>query len=112
MRRNSIHQRWREAIVRRQPEFYQPCPDRAHVIRARTGFDNRRNECCEFRRCPADLFRSLGMNEIEPVKRMALILNPAIHMDTAIVACMPLNSSLGIHYFEFIPICNDADMVA
>src|SRR6266498_1640605 len=110
--RDEIHERRGQAIVRLELEFPQPCPDRAHVIGAGARLDDRRNKCRELRRRPARFVRALGVNEIESVQRMALVLDPAIHVDAALLAGMPLNRRLGIHDRELVPVRLDAQVVA
>jgi hypothetical protein len=43
---------------------------------------------------------------------MALVLDPAIHVDAALFAGMPLNGRLGIHDCELVPVRLDAQVVA
>jgi hypothetical protein len=41
---------------------------------------------------------------------MALVLDPAIHVDAALFAGMPLNSGLGVHHRKFVPVRLDAEI--
>src|SRR5206468_10732983 len=50
MRRDQVHERRRQAIIRLQAEFLQPRPDRAHLGGIRPGLDDGRDERREFRR--------------------------------------------------------------
>jgi hypothetical protein len=51
------------------------------------------------------------MNKIESVERMALVLDPAIHVDTALGAGMALNGCLGIHNRKLVSVSRDTDVV-
>jgi len=53
MRRDCIHQRWRQTIIRLEPQFLEACPDTRHLIRLDAGFDHRRYERRKSRSCRA-----------------------------------------------------------
>jgi hypothetical protein len=52
------------------------------------------------------------MNKIESIERVALVLDPAIHVDTALFASMALNGCLGINDREFVSVRLYSDVVA
>src|SRR6267154_5007871 len=110
--RDEIHQRRGQAIVGLELQLFQPCPHGAHVVGACARLDDRRNERRELRRRPARLVRALGVNEIESVQRMALVLDPAVHVDAAVLAGIPLDRRLEIHDRELAAVRLDAQVVA
>src|SRR5215831_10634837 len=112
LRSDEIHERRGEAIVRLELELSQPRPDRAHVIGIRARLDDRRNEGRELWRRPARFARALGVNEIESVQRVALVVDPAVHVDAALLARVPLDGRLGIHDCELVAVRFDAQVVA
>ena len=107
-----VHQCRREAVVWLEAELLQPCPDRIHVGGFRSGLDDRRDKRCELRRRPAVFVGSLGVDEIEPEKRVILILDSAVHVYAATVASIALNGRARVHDFELVLICDHPEVVA
>src|SRR5712692_9027856 len=50
--------------------------------------------------------------EFASVQRMALVLDPAIHVHAALLAGMPLDGGLGVHDRELVAVRRDAQVVA
>ena len=111
MRGYSVHQGWGQAIVGRKLELGQSSSDSLHVCRVCARFDDRGNKRCKFRRRPTRCTRTFSVNEIKAIKRMAFILNPAVHVNAALLASMALNGGFGIHYCELVFVSCDADVV-
>lgn len=55
MRRDGVHKRWRQAVVRWQAEFDQTTAYGTHIFCRCTGLDDRGYKCRELRRRPAGL---------------------------------------------------------
>src|ERR1700712_1162647 len=80
---NRIHQRRRQAVVGIKPEFFQTRPDPVHLGRLDAGFDHRRYERGKSGRGPSAFLEQFGMDEVEAVERMRLVLDTAVHMGAA-----------------------------
>src|SRR6185437_5840180 len=81
-----VHQRRRQAIIGLKAKLLQSAADRAHPVRADARFDHRGDERGEFRGGPALLLEPFGMDEVEPIEWMALVLDAAIHVNAAFLA--------------------------
>ena len=51
------------------------------------------------------------MNEIKAIKRMAFVLDPAVHVNAAFLAGMTLNGCFGIDDRKFVSVGGYADVV-
>ena len=68
VRRDSVHQRRRQTVIRLQAKFAEAAADSTLVSRVGARLDNRRDEGREPRPRPAWVRRQLRMNKIEPRK--------------------------------------------
>ena len=68
MRRDVVHQRGREGIVRLQVKLFEPCAHCIHIFRIGAGFDDRRDEGGKLRRLPATFREELRTDEVEPIE--------------------------------------------
>src|SRR5258708_39895239 len=101
MRCYRVHQ-WRgETVVRLEAELAQSGASTVLLRRGGAALDYRRDERGEAWRRPARVGREFGVNEIEAVERMLGVLDPAIHMYTAVFACVAVNRGIGIDDLKF-----------
>jgi len=112
MRCDRVHQRWRQAIVRLESNFFQPVANALHLRGRKARLDDRRDKGREFRGSPAGFGRQFRMDKIEPVEWVAFVLNPAEHMNAAGFAGMPLNGRFGIDHRKVPCIMSDTHLVA
>src|SRR5580704_4799632 len=75
IRRQKIHERRRQAVVRLKTQLLQPSANGAHLIGLGSRLDDRGDECCELRSGPALLLRQLDMDEVKAVERMRLVFD-------------------------------------
>ena len=86
-----IHKGRRVAVIGLQFQLPQPRTDAIHRIRRSAGFDDRGDESGELGCRPAELAGEFGVNEVEAMEGMLGVLDPAIHVNTAIPAGMASN---------------------
>jgi hypothetical protein len=96
VRRDGIHQRRRQAVIRFQLQFLESRSDRCHIRGIGAGFNDRGNKRGELRRCPAFVRRKFRMDEIETEERMFFILNTSIHVHAAIFTGVTFDNRVGI----------------
>src|SRR5712692_11053050 len=87
MRCDRVHQWRRETVVRLEAELAQSAAYTVLLRRVGAALDDRRDERGEAWRRPARVGRQFGVNEIEAIERMVGVLDPAIHMYPAALAC-------------------------
>jgi hypothetical protein len=107
-----IHKGRREAVIGLQIQLPQPPTDAIHLIRRSAGFDDRGDESGELGCRPAGFAGEFGVNEVEAMEGMLGVLDPAIHVNTAIPAGMALNGGGAIHDLELVTIRRNAHVVA
>jgi hypothetical protein len=112
MGRYGVHQRRRQGIVRLEPEFSDPGSDRAHSSRVDSRLDHGGYEGGEFRRRPTGFPRQFGVDEIESIERMVLVLDPAVHVDAAFSASVTVNGLRGVDDVKLISILDNGDVCA
>ena len=81
-----VHQRRRQAIIGLEPEFRQARSDPRHLRWCDAGLDNRRHERREPRCCRAGFLEQFGVDEVETIEGMPLVLNSrseAMHCSSA-----------------------------
>src|SRR6266436_7625850 len=86
-----IHQRRRQTIIGFKPKFLQTRPDPVLLRGGNAGFDHRGYEGRKSRSRRAGFLEQFGMDEVEAIERMALVLDAAVHMRPASLAGMPLD---------------------
>src|SRR6202158_6271442 len=86
----------RETVVRLEAELAQSAAYTVLLRRVGTALDDRRDERGEAWRRPARVGRQFGVNEIEAIERMLGVLDPAVHMYPAALACVAMNRGIGI----------------
>src|SRR5258708_14848545 len=99
-----VHQGRGQAIVWLEVKLLQPRANRPHLIGIGTGLDDRRDEGGELRRLPAGLLRQLGVDEIQAVERMLLVLDSAIQVNAAALAGVPLDGPPPFHDVRLVVI--------
>ena len=112
MRRDGIHQRRRQAIVRREPELSQTATYGFHLSGIRSRLDDGGNERRERRRRPARVRRQLRVNEVQAEERVLGVLDAPEHVDAAGLARVPLDRRIGIHHGELVGVLGDRELVA
>src|SRR5688572_21142595 len=81
MRCDSVHQRRRQAVVRLKAKLLETRAHGVHLLRISSRLDDRGHKGCELRRRPALVTRAFGVDEIQAIERMVLVLYAAIHVD-------------------------------
>ena len=99
---DAVHQGRRKAIVGFQTQVLQPGSDGLHFAGLCPRFDDGGDESCEFRSRPAAFPRQLGMDEVQSIERMFGVFDAAVHMDTAVLAGIPLNGCAGVDDFQLV----------
>src|SRR5260370_36159721 len=99
-----IHQGWRQAIIGLKSELPETRADAGHLVRFDTGLDHGRYERRESRSCRALLLEQVGMDEVEAVERMRLVLDAPVHISAAYLAGVPLDCSLGVDDLKLVPV--------
>src|SRR5437016_3974629 len=107
-----IHQRRRQAVIGLKPEFLETRPDPAHLGGTDAGFDHRGYECRKSRSRPAAFGEKFGMDEIETVERMALVLDAAVHMRAASLAGVTLDRRRRVNDLELVAVFENGHVVA
>src|SRR6202171_4475530 len=107
-----IHQGWRQAIIGLESEFLETRADPRHLVRFDAGLDHGRYERRKSRRGRALLLEQFGMDEVEAVERMRLVLDAAVHMGAARLAGVPLDGRRGIDDLKLVAVLKHADAVA
>src|SRR5215211_7115480 len=80
---DGVHQGRREAIIGLEAKLLEPGPDFAHLLRRKARLDDRGDKGGEFRCCRTRLLKQLGMDEIQSIEWMVLVLDATIHMNAA-----------------------------
>jgi len=111
MSRQCVHQVRRQAVIGLQADRAQALPDGLHLRWRRAGLDDGGHERCKARRCPSALGRELGVDEVQPIKRMVLVLDAPEQMGVALLAGMPLDGGGFVDNFQFFTVGSDADLI-
>ena len=93
-------------------ELLQPATNLAHLVRLGARLDDRRHEGREARLLPTRLLRQLGMKEVEPVERVRLVLDAAVHVRTALTASVALDRGARVNDLELVAVGDHLDSVA
>src|SRR5579859_751977 len=88
---DGVHQGWRQAVIGLQPKFFQPAANFVHLPRVDAGFDHRGNKGRKARGRGSGFLEQFGMDEVEAIEGMALVLDAAIHMRAADLAGIALD---------------------
>src|SRR5579871_531100 len=104
MGRDRIHQRRRQAVIGLEPEFLQTGADAVHLLGLDARFDDGGHEGGKSGRCRAALLEQFGVNEVEPVERMAGVLDATVHVGPAGLAGMALDDRGGIDDLQLVAI--------
>src|SRR5712672_4021126 len=107
-----IHQGWRQAIIGLESEFLETRTDPRHLVRFDAGLDHGRYERRKSRSCRALLLEQFGMDEVEAVERMRLVLDAAVHMGAADLAGVPLDRRRGVDDLKLVAVLKHAHAVA
>src|SRR5258705_9830434 len=107
-----IHQGWRQAIIGLESEFLETRTDPGHLVRFDAGLDHGRYEGRKSRRGRALLLEQFGMDEVEAVERMRLVLDAPVHMGAADLAGVPLDCRRGVDDLKLVAVLKHADAVA
>src|SRR6202034_2079310 len=83
VRRDQVHQRGRQTVVRLELQLLQPAAHFVHALRREAGLDDGGHERRKLGLFPALLLRQLDMEEVEAVERVILVLDAAIHVHAA-----------------------------
>lgn len=75
MSRQCVHQIWGQAVIGFQADRAQALADSLHLRWRCSGFDDGGHERRESRRSPSALWRKLGVDEVQAIKRMVLVLD-------------------------------------
>src|SRR5690554_2024166 len=82
-----------------------------HVFRVGAGFNDRGDEGGKFGSGPAFIGGELGVDEVQPMKRVPGILDAAVHMHAACGAGVALDGRGRIDYLEFLLVSRHAELV-
>src|SRR6185436_20104042 len=74
--------------------------------------DDAGHESRELGRRPAGICRQLGVDEVEPIERMTLVLDAAVHVRAAARACIALNHRVAVDDLQLLLYGGDLDLVA
>src|ERR1700733_4461523 len=107
-----IHQGRRKTVIRLKPEFLETRADAGHLVRLDAGLDHRGHERRKSRSRRAGLLEQFGMDEVQTVERMVLVLDAAVHMRAADLAGVPLDGLRGIDDVKLVAILQHGDVVA
>src|SRR5437879_11266069 len=88
--------RWHPSMAgsgnhRAQAKLLEPRPDSAHFLRLDAGFQYRRHEGRKPRGRPAAFLEQFGVDEVEAIERVPLVLDAAVHMRAADLAGVALD---------------------
>jgi hypothetical protein len=104
VRGDRIHQRWRQAIIGLEPKLLEARPDPRHLVGLDAGLDHRRYERRKSRSRRTLFLEQFGMDEVETVERVSLVLDAAIHMGAAGLAGVPLDRRRGIDDVKLVAV--------
>src|SRR6266700_638260 len=107
-----IHQGWRQAIIGLESELPETRTDAGHLVRFDAGLDHGRYERRKPRSCRALLLEQFGMDEVEAVERMRLVLDAPVHMGAADLAGVPLDRRRGVDDLKLVAVLKHAHAVA
>src|SRR6202048_2250637 len=107
-----IHQRRRQTIIGLKPKLTKARPDPVHLRGGNAGFDHRRYECRKSRSCPAAFGEKFGMDEVETIERMPLVLDAAVHMRPAILAGVALDRRRRVDNLQLVAVFENRHAVA
>jgi len=106
-----VHQVRGKAVVGLKADLAQALTDGLHLRWRCAGFDDGGHERRETRRSPSALGRELGMDEVQAIKRMVLVLDAPEEMGMALLAGVPLDGGGFVDNFQFFAVGNDADLI-
>jgi len=79
VRRDQVHQRGRQTVVRLEPELPEARAHGAHFVGlGAAALDDRRDERGELPSGPAPIFPTAHVHEVEAVERVALVLDAGL----------------------------------
>src|SRR5712672_4203353 len=107
-----IHQGWRQAIIGLESEFLETRTDPGHLVRFDAGLDHGRYEGRKSRRGRALLLEQFGMDEVEAIERMRLVLDAPVHMGAADLAGVPLDCRRSVDDLKLVAVLKHTDAVA
>src|SRR5882672_4331094 len=107
-----IHQGWRQAIIGLESEFLETRTDAGHLVRFDAGLDHGRYEGRKSRRGRALLLEQFGMDEVEAVERMRLVLDAPVHMGAADLAFVMLVYRRNVDDQKFLAVLKHSDVIA
>src|SRR6202140_3855588 len=106
-----IHQRRRQTIIGLKPEFLETRPDRTHLGGVDAGLNHRGHERRKSRSCRTAFCEKLGMDEVQAIERMRLVLDPAVHMRTANPASVPLDRRRCVDDVKLVAVLKNCHVV-
>src|ERR1700744_1126640 len=109
---DGIHQCWRQAIIRFKPELLEARADAGHRVRLDAGFDHRGDERGKSRSSRAGFLEQFGMDEVQAVERMRLVLDAAVHMRAANLAGVTLNGLRGIDDVKLVAVLENGHVIS
>src|SRR5215469_11676863 len=112
VRGHRVHQRRRETVIGLEAELLQASAHLTHPRGREPGLDDGRDERGEVRRRPALLAEELRMHEVEPVERVILVLDPAVHVHAAARAGVALDRGVGVDDLQLLRARGHGDLVA
>src|SRR5258708_4591531 len=112
VRGDVIHQCRRQAIIGLESEFLEARSDRWQLGRLDAGLDHRGHKRGKSRSGRAAFGEQFGMDEVETIERMALVLDAAVHMGTANLASMPLDRRRRVDHAQLIAVLKNGHVVA
>src|SRR5258708_12827880 len=104
MRGNVIHQCGRQTIIRLKSELLETRSDPWQFGRVDAGLDHRGHKRRKSRGFPTAFGEKFGMDEVETMERMPLILDAAVHMRTANLTTRPLYRRPRLHTLDLVAI--------
>src|SRR5690349_24544502 len=112
MSRHCVHQVRGQAVIRFQADRTQALTNSLHLRWRCAGFDDGGHERRESRRRPSALWRKLGVDEVQAIKRMVLVLDAPKEMGVTLLAGVALDGGGFVDNRQFFAVGNDADLIS
>src|SRR4051794_22285639 len=107
-----VHQRRGQAVIRLESQLLEPRSDARHLRGIHARFDHGGHERRELRSRRTTLLEQFGMYEVEPIERVRLVLDPAVHVSSADAASMALDRRGWIDHLEFVTVFENSNVFA